>query len=115
MAHPRPPERAFQETRHHRLGSHYPHSSAGGGHAKDQATPTRRLVHRRPPAHPCRYQCLRSYGSVSISDILFTFIAGWTNHFTAHLELARWVFPLWLYVAITGPICYWMLRPYYGT
>ena len=51
--------------------------------------------------------------AVSLPFILFTFIAGWTSRFSAHRRLARWVFPLWLYVAITGPICYWMLRPYY--
>lgn len=51
--------------------------------------------------------------AVSLPFILFTFIAGWTNRFAAHRRLARWVFPLWLYVAITGPICYLMLRPYY--
>ena len=54
-----------------------------------------------------------SLAAVSLPFILFTFIAGWTSRFTAHRRLARWVFPLWLYVAITGPICYWMLRPYY--
>jgi putative membrane protein len=51
--------------------------------------------------------------AVSLPFILFTFIAGWTNQFAAHRKLARWVFPMWLYVAITGPVCYWMLRPYY--
>ena len=51
--------------------------------------------------------------AVSLPFILFTFIAGWTNRFTAHRRLARWVFPMWLYVAVTGPVCYWMLRPYY--
>ena len=51
--------------------------------------------------------------AVSLPFILFTFIAGWTNRFTAHRKLARWVYPMWLYVAITGPVCYWMLRPYY--
>jgi putative membrane protein len=50
---------------------------------------------------------------ISLPFILFTFIAGWTNRFAAHRRLARWVFPVWLYVAITGPICYWMLRPFY--
>jgi putative membrane protein len=54
------------------------------------------------------------FAAVSLPFILFTFIAGWTNRFAAHRKLARWVFPLWLYVAITGPICYWMLKPYYG-
>lgn len=51
--------------------------------------------------------------AVSLPFILFTFIAGWTNRFAAHRKLARWVFPLWLYVAVTGPVCYLMLRPYY--
>lgn len=51
--------------------------------------------------------------AISLPFILFTFIAGWTNRFAAHKRLARWVFPLWLYVAVTGPICYLMLRPYY--
>ncbi len=52
--------------------------------------------------------------AVSLPFILFTFIAGWTNRFAAHRRLARWVFPIWLYVAVTGPVCYLMLRPYYG-
>jgi putative membrane protein len=51
--------------------------------------------------------------AVSLPFILFTFIAGWTNRFAAHRKLARWVYPMWLYVAVTGPVCYWMLRPYY--
>lgn len=51
--------------------------------------------------------------AVSLPFILFTFIAAWTNRFDSHRRLARWVYPLWLYVAVTGPVCYWMLRPYY--
>lgn len=50
---------------------------------------------------------------ISLPCILITFIAGWTNRFAAHRRLARWVFPMWLYVAVTGPICYLMLKPYY--
>jgi len=46
--------------------------------------------------------------------ILFTFIRAYTNQFEKHKKMARWVFPLWLYVAVTGPIIYLMLRPYYG-
>ena len=45
--------------------------------------------------------------------ILFTFIRASTNQFTKHRKMARWVYPLWLYVAITGPVLYWMLKPYY--
>lgn len=45
--------------------------------------------------------------------ILFTFIRGYTRQIAAHKRLARWTFPLWLYVAVTGPVCYLMLLPYY--
>lgn len=45
--------------------------------------------------------------------ILFTFIKGFTNQVEKHKKMARWVYPFWLYVAITGPILYLMLRPCY--
>ena len=51
--------------------------------------------------------------AVSLPLILLAFISAWTNRFEAHRRMARWVFPIWLYVAVTGPICYVMLRPYY--
>lgn len=46
--------------------------------------------------------------------ILFTFIRAITNQFDKHKKMARWVYWVWLYVAITGPICYLMLKPYYN-
>ena len=49
----------------------------------------------------------------SLPFILFTFIRGFTFQVEQHKRMARWVFPVWLYVAITGPICYFMLMPYY--
>ncbi len=51
--------------------------------------------------------------AVSFPMILMTFVHAWTRDFAKHKKLARRVFPLWLYVAVTGPICYWMLKPYY--
>ncbi len=45
--------------------------------------------------------------------ILFTFSRAFTGQYERHKKMARWVFPLWLYVAVTGPICYLMLLPYY--
>jgi putative membrane protein len=45
--------------------------------------------------------------------ILFTFIRAYTGQFEKHKRMARYVFPVWLYVAITGPICYLMLQPCY--
>ena len=46
--------------------------------------------------------------------ILFTFIRGYYRQIEAHRRLARWTFPFWLYVAVTGPVCYFFLMPYYG-
>jgi len=51
--------------------------------------------------------------AVILPFILLTFTRAYTNQFERHKKMARWVFPLWLYVAITGPICYLMLKPYY--
>lgn len=51
--------------------------------------------------------------AVSFPLILFTFIRGFTWQIDKHRRMARWVYWLWLYVAITGPICYLMLKPYY--
>lgn len=52
--------------------------------------------------------------AVSLPFILLTWVYGFTNQFQIHRKMAKWVFPIWLYVAVTGPICYLMLRPYYG-
>ncbi len=54
-----------------------------------------------------------SLAGVILPFILFTFIRAYTKQFDRHKKMARWVFPIWLYVAITGPVCYWMLLPYY--
>jgi len=51
--------------------------------------------------------------AVSLPFICFAFASGFTNHFAAHRKLVRWVFPIWLYVAVTGPMVYLMLWPYY--
>jgi putative membrane protein len=51
--------------------------------------------------------------AASLPFILLTWSYGVTNQFDKHRRLAKWVFPVWLYVAVTGPVCYLMLRPYY--
>jgi len=45
--------------------------------------------------------------------ILFTAYSALTAEFATHKKLAKITWPLWLYVAITGPIVYWMIKPYY--
>lgn len=50
---------------------------------------------------------------LSLPFILKTWILGQSNRVADHRRMAKWVFPVWLYVAVTGPVCYLMLRPYY--
>ncbi|MFZ1751672.1 MAG: DUF420 domain-containing protein [Saprospiraceae bacterium] len=53
------------------------------------------------------------FAGVSLPFILITFSRGFTYQVQKHKQLARWVFPIWLYVAITGPLCYLLLKPCY--
>lgn len=45
--------------------------------------------------------------------ILFTAYRGLTAEWPQHRKLAKITWPLWLYVAVTGPIVYIMISPYY--
>jgi putative membrane protein len=45
--------------------------------------------------------------------VLFTFMHAWIGNFARHRALAKFAFPLWLYVAVTGVIVYFMISPYY--
>lgn len=45
--------------------------------------------------------------------ILLTTLRALVGKYTLHRKMARYVWPLWLYVAITGPVVYLMLRNYY--
>ncbi len=46
--------------------------------------------------------------------ILFTFSKAINNKIEQHRKLAKWTFPLWLYVALTGVTVYLFMAPYYG-
>lgn len=49
----------------------------------------------------------------SLPFILTTYFRAYRGDFVLHKKMARWIFPIWLYVAISGPICYFMLMPCY--
>lgn len=51
--------------------------------------------------------------AVILPFILFTFIRAYTGQYEKHRKMAKWVWPLWFYVAVTGPVAYFMLAPYY--
>lgn len=45
--------------------------------------------------------------------ILLTTVRALVGKYALHKKMARVVWPLWLYVAVTGPVVYLMLREYY--
>jgi putative membrane protein len=64
------------------------------------------------------------YYSVLLSHILLSlivlplvlraFMFALTNQIARHRKIARFAFPIWLYVSITGVIAYLMISPYYA-
>jgi putative membrane protein len=50
---------------------------------------------------------------VVIPFVLLTFSRALAGNFERHKKLARFTFPIWLYVAVTGVVVYLMIRPYY--
>lgn len=45
--------------------------------------------------------------------VLFSFVRALAERFDRHRALARWTFPIWLYVAVSGVVIYLMISPYY--
>ena len=50
---------------------------------------------------------------LSLPFILFTAYRASIAEFSKHKKLARFVYPVWLYVALTGIIVYLLISPYY--
>ncbi len=46
--------------------------------------------------------------------ILFSAYRALTGEFDKHKKLVRITWPIWFYVAVTGVVVYWMIRPYYS-
>lgn len=47
---------------------------------------------------------------VALPMILTTFFFSLTKRFEKHKKLARWTFPIWLYVSVTGVAVFFLLR-----
>ena len=45
--------------------------------------------------------------------VLITYVRALSERFDQHKKIAKITFPIWLYVAVTGVIVYWMIAPYY--
>lgn len=50
---------------------------------------------------------------IVIPFVLITFVRGITNDIERHKKIAKFTFPLWLYVAVSGVLVYIMISPYY--
>lgn len=48
-----------------------------------------------------------------IPFVLITYVRAITGNFERHKKIAKFTFPLWLYVTVTGVIVYIMISPYY--
>jgi len=46
--------------------------------------------------------------------VLVTYVRAISNLFTEHKKIARYTFPIWMYIAVTGVIIYLMISPYYA-
>jgi putative membrane protein len=46
--------------------------------------------------------------------VLISFYYGLGGNVIRHRKIARWAFPVWLYVTFTGVIVYLMISPYYA-
>lgn len=51
--------------------------------------------------------------AIILPFILFTAYRALTGEYKQHKKIARYTFPLWLYVSITGVIVYLLISPYY--
>lgn len=51
---------------------------------------------------------------VVIPFVLHTYLRAYLGQYVRHKKLARYTFPIWLYVAITGVVVYLMISPYYA-
>ena len=69
------------------------------------------LFNRHSPWWPFYWKLLASHillSVIALPMILITFFLSLTGRFPAHKKLARYTFPIWLYVSITGVIVYIM-------
>ncbi len=51
--------------------------------------------------------------AIIVPLVLFTMYRGLTGEVVKHRKIARYTFPVWLYVAITGVLVYVFMAPYY--
>ncbi|MCP4437722.1 MAG: DUF420 domain-containing protein [Aureispira sp.] len=51
--------------------------------------------------------------AVQAPFVLYAFLYGYTGQVEKHKKIVKFSYPIWLYVSVTGVICYLMIAPYY--
>ena len=51
---------------------------------------------------------------VALPLVLITFFFALSRRFSTHRKVARWTYPIWLYVSVTGVVVYAMLVGWHG-
>ena len=51
---------------------------------------------------------------VTVPLVLITLSRGLRERFDKHRAIARWTFPIWLYVSVTGVVIYFMLYHWFA-
>lgn len=52
--------------------------------------------------------------AIVLPFILFTAYRSMIGEYVKHKKLARFTWPIWFFVAVSGVIVYWMIKPYYN-
>lgn len=53
--------------------------------------------------------------AVIVPLVLLSIYFAVSEQILRHRRIARWTFPIWLYVAVTGVVVYFMIAPYYSS
>ncbi len=51
---------------------------------------------------------------IALPLVLITFFFALTGRYATHRRIARWTYPIWLYVSVTGVVVYAMLAGWHG-
>lgn len=52
---------------------------------------------------------------IIVPMVLVTVTRAWREQFDRHKRIARWTFPIWLYVSVTGVVIYFLLYHLYSS
>ncbi len=55
-----------------------------------------------------------AFSTIIVPLVLLSIYFAFSNQIARHKKIVRFTFPIWVYVAITGVVVYWMISPYYA-